>query len=240
MTIMMLELSSVNTYYGSIQALKDVSLTVDEGEIIALIGSNGAGKTTTLMSISGITPPQSGSILFNGKPINASTPESIVRLGIAHVPEGRRIFPFLTVMENLTMGAFLRNDKSEIKKDLDVVFDLFPILLIRKNQQGGTLSGGEQQMLAISRALMARPKLLLLDEPSLGLAPLVIKQIFEIIAQLNKSRGTTTLLVEQNANLALKSADRAYVMENGRIILSGEGKALLLNEDVKKAYLGLL
>jgi len=240
MTSMMLELSCVNTYYGSIQALKDVSLTVDEGEIIALIGSNGAGKTTTLMSISGITPPQSGSILFNGKPINASTPESIVRLGIAHVPEGRRIFPFLTVMENLTMGAFLRKDKSEIKKDLDVVFDLFPILLIRKNQQGGTLSGGEQQMLAISRALMARPKLLLLDEPSLGLAPLVIKQIFEIIAQLNKSRGTTTLLVEQNANLALKSADRAYVMENGRIILSGEGKELLLNEDVKKAYLGIL
>jgi branched-chain amino acid transport system ATP-binding protein len=169
-----------------------------------------------------------------------STPESIVRLGIAHVPEGRRIFPFLTVMENLTMGTFLRKDKSEIKKDLDVVLDLFPILWIRKNQQGGTLSGGEQQMLAISRAFMARPKLLLLDEPSLGLAPLIIKQIFEIISHLNRSQGTTILLVEQNANLALKTATRAYVMENGRIILSGEGKALLMNEDVKKAYLGLL
>jgi len=236
----MLELSRINTYYGRIQALNDVSLVVNEGEIIALIGSNGAGKTTTLMSISGITPPQSGSILFKGMPINASTPENIVRLGIAHVPEGRRIFRFLTVMENLTMGAILRKDKAEIKKDMDVVFDLFPILKIRKIQQGGTLSGGEQQMLAISRAFMARPKLLLLDEPSLGLAPLVIKQIFEIITQLNKSRGTTILLVEQNANLALKSADRAYVMENGRIILSGEGKELLLNEDVKKAYLGLL
>ncbi len=235
----MLELRGINTYYGKIHALRDVSLSVQEGEIIALIGSNGAGKTTTLMSVSGIIPPSSGEILFKGRAIHDSSPEAIVRLGIAHVPEGRRIFPFLTVMENLSLGAFLRKDRQNIKKDLDTVFDLFPILKNRKDQPGGNLSGGEQQMLAISRAFMARPGLLLLDEPSLGLAPLVIKQIFEIITELNTTKGTTLLLVEQNANLALKTAHRAYVIENGCITLTGKGRELLVHDDVRKAYLGL-
>lgn len=235
----MLELKHITTYYGNIQALKDVSLVINEGEIITLIGANGAGKTTTLMTISGLTPARSGQILFDNKPIERLSPEKIVHLGLSHVPEGRRIFPFLTVLENLDMGAFLRNDKQGIKKDLNYVFELFPILEKRKHQAGGTLSGGEQQMLAISRALMARPRLLLLDEPSLGLAPLIIKQIFEIIERLNREHNTTIFLVEQNANLALKIAHRAYVMENGNITLTGSGQTLLSDEAVKKAYLGI-
>ncbi len=235
----MLRLQNIQTYYGNIQALKDVTIDVAEGEIVTLIGANGAGKTTTLMSISGITPPRKGEIAFKGSRIEHLKPEEIVKLGICQVPEGRRIFPDMTVVENLEMGAFLRNDKAVIKADLDMVFDLFPILEQRRSQLGGTLSGGEQQMLAISRALMARPRLLLLDEPSLGLAPLIIQQIFEIIKKINKENGTTIFLVEQNANQALKLADRGYVMENGRITLVDKASALLENDEVRKAYLGL-
>jgi branched-chain amino acid transport system ATP-binding protein len=235
----MLSLVDIHTYYGNIQALKGVSLEVKEGEIITLIGANGAGKTTTLMSISGIVPPRTGDVHFMGTPITRVNPNKIVSMGISQVPEGRRIFPYLTVLENLDMGAFLRNDKDGVKSDLDYVFGLFPILAERRNQAGGTLSGGEQQMLAISRALMARPRLLLLDEPSLGLAPLIVKQIFEIIKKINKESNTTIFLVEQNANLALKVAHRGYVMENGRITLSDAADSLLVNEEVKKAYLGI-
>ncbi|MCM0756734.1 ABC transporter ATP-binding protein [Desulfovibrio aminophilus] len=234
----MLELRGVNTFYGQIQALRDVTLEIGEGEIITLIGANGAGKTTTLMSVSGVVPPKSGEILYRGKPIHTLSPDRIVALGLCQVPEGRLIFPELTVLENLDMGAFMRTDKDGVKRDLEYIFGLFPILAKRRRQAGGTLSGGEQQMLAISRALMARPRLLLLDEPSLGLAPLVIKQIFEIVRKINAD-GTTVFLVEQNANLALKIAHRGYVMENGRITLTDTGQALLANEDVKKAYLGL-
>jgi len=235
----MLEVKDIKTYYGNIQAIKGISLEISEGEIITLIGANGAGKTTTLMSISGIVPPKTGDILFLGESLKELSPNQIVALGISQVPEGRRIFPFLTVTENLDMGAFLRNDSSEIQKDLEYVFDLFPILAERRHQSGGTLSGGEQQMLAVARALMARPRLLLLDEPSLGLAPLIVKQIFKIIRKINKENNTTIFLVEQNANLALQVAHRGYVMENGRITLSDTSQNLLANEDVKKAYLGI-
>ena len=234
----MLKLENVQTFYGNIQALKDVSIEISEGEIITLIGANGAGKTTTLMAVCGIVPPRSGEIFFMGEPITNMEPDKIVSLGICQVPEGRRIFPYLSVTENLDMGAFLRNDRAEVKKDMEYVFDLFPILAERRHQAGGTLSGGEQQMLAMSRALMARPRLLLLDEPSLGLAPLIVKKIFEIIGKINAKNNTTIFLVEQNANLALKVAARGYVMENGRITLTDSSKNLLANEDVKKAYLG--
>ena len=235
----MLKVNNISSFYGNIQALKDVMIRISKGEIITLIGANGAGKTTTLMSISGIVPPRTGEILFMDKPIHNMTPNKIVSLGICQVPEGRRIFPYLTVKENLDMGAFLRTDKADIKKDVEYVLDLFPILAERRHQAGGTLSGGEQQMLAISRALMARPRLLLLDEPSLGLAPLVVKQIFKILKRINKDQDTTIFLVEQNANLALKVADRGYVMENGRITLSDSAENLRSNEDVRRAYLGL-
>lgn len=235
----MLELKNLQTFYGGIQALKDVSMKVSEGEIITLIGANGAGKTTTLMSICGIVPPRSGDILFMGKPIHDLSPNAIVSLGISQVPEGRRIFPYLTVMENLDMGAFLRADKEGIKQDMEYIFELFPILAERRHQAGGTLSGGEQQMLAISRALMARPMLLLMDEPSLGLAPLIVKQIFEIIRKVNTENNTTIFLVEQNANLALQVAHRGYVMETGRITLADSADKLLADEKVKKAYLGM-
>ena len=234
----MLELKSVRTYYGNIEALKEISLTVSEGEIITLIGANGAGKSTTLMSISGIVPPRFGEIRFLDKPIHHLNPDEIVALGISQVPEGRRIFPQLTVLENLDMGAFLRKDRADIKKDMDHIFALFPILAERQQQGGGTLSGGEQQMLAISRALMARPRLLLMDEPSLGLAPLIVRVIFDIIKKINEE-GTTIFLVEQNAHMALKVAHRGYVMENGRISLEGNAQNLLVNEEVKKAYLGI-
>lgn len=235
----MLKLKNLQTFYGNIQALKDVSIEISEGEIITLIGANGAGKTTTLMSVCGIVPPRSGDILFMGKPIHDLSPNQIVSLGISQVPEGRRIFPYLTVMENLDMGAFLRTDKDGIKQDMEYIFELFPILAERRHQAGGTLSGGEQQMLAISRALMARPMLLLMDEPSLGLAPLIVKQIFEIIRKVNTENNTTIFLVEQNANLALKVAHRGYVMETGRITLADSAENLLADEKVKKAYLGL-
>ncbi|GAB4263179.1 MAG: ABC transporter ATP-binding protein [Deferrisomatales bacterium] len=235
----MLRIKDIYTYYGNIQALKGVTIEVDEGEIITLIGANGAGKTTTLMSISGVVPPRAGEIWFQGQPIHEKSPDEIVSLGICQVPEGRRIFPHLTVLENLDMGAFLRNDKDGIKQDLQYIFELFPILAERRNQAGGTLSGGEQQMLAISRALMARPHLLLLDEPSLGLAPLIVQRIFDIIKKINEENRTTIFLVEQNANLALKVAHRGYVMENGRITLVDSAANLLANEEVKKAYLGM-
>ncbi len=235
----MLKLNNVQTFYGNIQALKKVSIEVSKGEIITLIGANGAGKSTTLMSISGLTPPRHGEILFEGQEIQRTAPDKIVNLGICQVPEGRRIFPYLTVSENLDMGAFLRTDKDEIKKDAEYIYELFPLLAERRNQPGGTLSGGEQQMLAISRALMARPRLLLLDEPSLGLAPIIIRQIFDIIKKINQENNTTIFLVEQNANLALKVAHRGYVMENGRITLTDSAANLLANDDVRKAYLGL-
>ncbi len=235
----MLELINVSTFYGNIQALHEINLKVDEGEIITLIGANGAGKSTTLMSISGIAPPRTGEIFFKGKPIHELSPNKIVALAICQVPEGRHIFPDLTVAENLDMGAFLRSDKKQIEEDLEYIYTLFPILQERRHQPGGNLSGGEQQMLALSRALMARPQLLLLDEPSMGLAPLVTKQIFDIIKKINKEQNTTIFLVEQNANLALKIADRGYVMETGRITLHDKASALLTNEDVQKAYLGI-
>ena len=234
----MLELKGVCTYYGNIQALWDVDLRIDEGEIVTLVGANGAGKSTTLMSICGVVPIRRGEILLDGKPLTRMKTDSIVRLGISQVPEGRLIFPELTVMENLELGAYLRKDKDSIRQDLDYMFTLFPILAKRREQPGGTLSGGEQQMLAISRALMARPRLLLLDEPSLGLAPIIINQIFELIRKVN-NEGMTVFLVEQNANQALKVADRGYVMETGRITMQDAGEKLLSNEKVRKAYLGM-
>lgn len=235
----MLEVRNIQTCYGNIQALKNVSLTINEGEIVTLIGANGAGKSTTLMSICGVTPPRQGEILFRGEPIHRLNAEKIVSLGICQVPEGRHIFPQMSVLENLEMGAFLRKDKGGIKSDIEHAFERFPILGKRRHQAGGTLSGGEQQMLAISRALLSRPSLLLLDEPSLGLAPLIIKQIFEIIRKINAESNTTVFLVEQNANQALKIAHRGYVMENGVITLEDRAENLLSNEDVKKAYLGM-
>ncbi len=235
----MLELKNVKTFYGNIQALKDVNIKISEGEIITLIGANGAGKSTTLMSICGIAPPRSGEIFFMGQPIQDLAPNEIVSLGICQVPEGRRIFPFLTVAENLDMGAFLRKDKENIKRDIDYIYELFPILAERRNQAGGTLSGGEQQMLAISRALMAKPRLLLLDEPSLGLAPIIVKRIFDIIQKINTESKTTIFLVEQNANLALKVAHRGYVMETGQVTFSDTAKNLMANDEVRRAYLGV-
>ncbi|MFP4113523.1 MAG: ABC transporter ATP-binding protein [Spirochaetota bacterium] len=235
----MLKLENLSTYYGNIQALKSISLEVQEGEIITLIGANGAGKSTTLMSISGIVPPKEGEIYFEGEPIRGEAPDNIVRRGIIQVPEGRHIFPGLSVQENLDMGALLRNDKAAIAEDIEYVFSLFPILRDRRSQAGGTLSGGEQQMLAISRALMARPRLLLLDEPSLGLAPLIVQQIFEIIRMINEKDKTTIFLVEQNANLALKVAHRGYVMETGSITMTDTATRLLANEEVRRAYLGV-
>lgn len=235
----MLKLIDVETHYGNIRALKGISLTIGEGEIVALIGANGAGKTTTLMSISGIVPISAGQIIFNGESIEKDDPDKIVAAGISQAPEGRRIFPGLSVLENLELGAFLRKDREQIKKDIKYVFKLFPILNKRRHQHGGTLSGGEQQMLAISRSLMARPKLLLLDEPSLGLSPIMTNQIFEIIKRINAEVKMTIFLVEQNAFMALKMAHRAYVMENGTITLEGKAADLLNNDEVKKAYLGI-
>ena len=235
----MLNINNIHTYYGNIQALKGVTIEVSEGEIITLIGANGAGKTTTLMSICGVVPIRDGEIFFEGDPIHIKPPEKIVALGISQVPEGRLIFPGLTVMENLDIGAFLRKDKTGIREDLEYVLDLFPILAERKHQAGGTLSGGEQQMLAISRSLMARPRLLLMDEPSLGLAPIIVERIFDIIKKINQEQRTTIFLVEQNANLALQIAHRGYVMENGLITLMDTAGKLAANEDVKKAYLGI-
>ncbi|MGR0482141.1 MAG: ABC transporter ATP-binding protein [Candidatus Electronema sp. V4] len=235
----MLELRGINTFHGKIHVLHDLSLRIDEGEIITLIGANGAGKSTTLMSVCGITPPRSGEIFFKGQPIQRLPPDKIVSLGISQVPEGRRIFSALSVAENLELGAYLRHDKAQIRQDMEHCYALFPILAQRRSQPGGNLSGGEQQMLAICRALMARPQLLLLDEPSMGLAPLITKQIFDIIRKINKEDGTAIFLVEQNASLALKTADRGYVLENGRIILHDTAANLLSNKAVQTAYLGI-
>jgi branched-chain amino acid transport system ATP-binding protein len=232
-----LRLEDVHTSYGHIQALKGISLEVKAREIICLIGANGAGKSTTLMTISGILRPHRGRVVFKGEEIQATPAAAIVARGISQVPEGRRIFPRLTVRENLEMGAFLRKDADGIRQDLERVFGLFPVLEERQRQLGGTLSGGEQQMLAIARALMARPTLLLLDEPSLGLAPLIVQQIFRIIREIN-AQGTTIFLVEQNAHMALSIARRGYVMETGQIVLVDEAQKLLANEMVRKAYLG--
>lgn len=233
----MLEIKNLNVHYGVIHALKGISLTVNEGEIVTLIGANGAGKTTTLRTISGLIKPSSGQVLLDGKDITNVPVSDKVELGISQVPEGRRIFPEMTVFENLELGAFLRKDKAEIKKDIEQVYELFPILKDRKKQTAGTLSGGEQQMLAMGRALMSRPRILLLDEPSMGLAPLLVREIFNIITDINKS-GTTILLVEQNASMALSIADRAYVLENGSIVMSGSGKELAKSSEIQKAYLG--
>ena len=232
---MMLEVTNLNVYYDNIRALKDVSFSVEEGEIMTLIGANGAGKTTTLLTLSGLKRAQSGTIRFLGKDITKTTPQSRVAMGISQSPEGRRVFPGLTVLENLEMGAYLRKD--DISGDMEKVFSYFPRLKERKKQSAGTLSGGEQQMLAMGRALMSRPKLMLLDEPSMGLSPLLVSEIFEIIRRLNEN-GTTILLVEQNAALALKLAHRAAVMETGRIVLAGTGEELSKSPEVQKAYLG--
>jgi branched-chain amino acid transport system ATP-binding protein len=232
-----LKVNEIDVYYGAIHALKKMSLEVEQGTIVTLIGANGAGKTTTLKTISGILRPKSGTITYKDKDITKVAPEKIVSLGISQVPEGRRIFPTMSVLENLEMGAYLRKDKKEIIKDMDNVFGRFPRLMERRKQLAGTLSGGEQQMLAIGRALMARPELMLMDEPSMGLAPLLVKEIFEIIKDIN-SRGTTILLVEQNANMALSVADKAYVIETGEIVLQGTAEQLMKSEEVKKAYLG--
>jgi len=234
----MLELEGVNTYYGSIHALKGVTLRVAQGEIVTLIGANGAGKTTTLMSISGVVPAKQGRIVFEGRDVSGLSTDRIVALGVTQVPEGRMIFPSLTVRENLLMGAYLRSDQAGIREDADKVYELFPVLRERMKQHGGTLSGGEQQMLAIGRALMARPRLLLLDEPSLGLAPIVVENIFSIIERINRE-GTTILLVEQNAQMALQVAHRAYVLETGTVTLEGAAKDLMENPRVRSAYLGL-
>jgi branched-chain amino acid transport system ATP-binding protein len=232
-----LQITDIHTYYGAIHALKGISLEVREGEIVTLLGANGAGKSTTLRSINGLNRPRQGSIRFDGKDITSVPAHEIVKRGIAQSPEGRRLFPRMTVTENLEMGAFQRSDRAAIREDMDHVFELFPRLQERKDQKAGTMSGGEQQMCAIGRALMARPKLLLLDEPSLGLAPIFVERIFEIIHTINQE-GTSILLVEQNALMALDAANRGYVLETGRIVLADDAKALKTNEQVRKTYLG--
>jgi len=234
---MMLELRNVHTYYGNIRAVRGISLEVNAGEMVCMIGANGAGKSTTLMTISGVYAPVQGSVHFEGEDITHTLPEQRVALGISQVPEGRLIFSNMTVLENLELGAYSRNDKQGIQSDLDKIFQFFPVLSARQKQRGGSLSGGEQQMLAIGRALMSNPRMLLLDEPSLGLAPLIVKQIFEIIQQINAD-GTTILLVEQNAHLALHLTDRGYVMETGEITIDGTSADLLADARVRQAYLG--
>lgn len=234
---MLLEVNNINVFYGAIHAIKDVSFGVNEGEIVTLIGANGAGKTTSLHTISGLLRSKTGTIVYNGENISRVPADKIVHMGIAHVPEGRRIFQQMTVMENLEMGAFIRKKGENIQPDLEEVFEFFPRLQERRKQVAGTLSGGEQQMLAMGRALMSKPKLLMLDEPSMGLAPILVDEIFTIIDKLHKA-GATILLVEQNAQMALSVADRAYVMETGKITLSGTGEELIRSDEVRKAYLG--
>ncbi|WP_431028475.1 ABC transporter ATP-binding protein [Lysinibacillus sp. LZ02] len=233
----MLKINNIDVFYGNIQALRDISIEVNEGEIVTLIGANGAGKSTLLKTISGLLKPKKGSIEYLDTAIDGKAAQSIVKAGISHVPEGRRVFANMTVEENLELGAYLRTDKDGIKKDMDHVYELFPRLHERRKQLSGTLSGGEQQMLAMGRALMSKPKLIILDEPSMGLAPLMVKNIFNIIEMVNKE-GVTVLLVEQNANMALSIANRAYVLETGRIVLAGTAKELQESEEVKAAYLG--
>ena len=234
---MILQVEDIHTFYGSIEALKGISIEVKEGEIVTLIGSNGAGKSTTLRSISGLNAPKTGKIIYDGKEIQGTPAHEVAALGIAQAPEGRRIFPRLTVGENLDMGAFLRSNRQEITRDRERVFELFPRLKERENQKGGTMSGGEQQMLAMGRAMMANPKMLLLDEPSLGLAPVVVDRIYETIRTINQ-QGVTILLVEQNANYALDVSARGYVLETGKVALTDQSSALRSNEEVQKAYLG--
>ena len=233
-----LNVNDLNVYYGGIHAIKNISFNIKKGEIVSLIGANGAGKTSTLHAISGLVPIKSGEISLNGENVTNIEAHKLVSLGMAHVPEGRRIFTELTVLENLEMGAYTRNDTEQIKEDINHMFTLFPRLAERKKQLAGTMSGGEQQMLAMARALMSSPSLLLLDEPSMGLAPLLVQEIFNIIERVNKEENVTVLLVEQNANMALSIADRGYVLETGKIILEGTGKELLSNPEIKKAYLG--
>lgn len=233
-----LNVNDLNVYYGGIHAIKNISFNIKKGEIVSLIGANGAGKTSTLHAISGLVPIKSGEISLNGENVTNIEAHKLVGLGMAHVPEGRRIFTELTVLENLEMGAYTRNDTEQIKEDINHMFTLFPRLAERKKQLAGTMSGGEQQMLAMARALMSSPSLLLLDEPSMGLAPLLVQEIFNIIERINKEENVTVLLVEQNANMALSIADRGYVLEIGKIILEGTGKELLSNPEIKKAYLG--
>ncbi|WP_425061464.1 ABC transporter ATP-binding protein [Sporomusa carbonis] len=233
----MLKVDNINVYYGAIHALKGISVEVNQGEIVTLIGANGAGKSTTLRTISGLLKPKTGKIIFEGQDIAGAAAQNIVKLGISQVPEGRRVFANMTVLENLELGAYLRSDAQEIKADMDNVFTRFPRLAERRSQLAGTLSGGEQQMLAMGRALMSRPRILLLDEPSMGLAPLLVKEIFSIIKDINAT-GTTILLVEQNAHMALSIAHKAYVLETGRITLSGDAKELAESEEIRKAYLG--
>ncbi len=233
----LLEIKNLEVFYGVIQALKGISFNVDEGEIITLIGANGAGKTTTMQSVIGLIPKKGGTVTYDGKDITHTPAHKLVGLGMAQVPEGRRVFQELTVYENLLMGAFLNKDKKAVKEDIEKIYNLFPRLCERKGQIAGTLSGGEQQMLAMGRALMSKPKLLMLDEPSMGLSPLLVDEVFELIKHINKD-GTTILLVEQNAGKSLAISDRAYVLENGKIVLTGTGKELMESDMVKKAYLG--
>jgi branched-chain amino acid transport system ATP-binding protein len=235
----LLAVSNVETYYGPIMALRGVSFTVPAGAIVTILGANGAGKTTILKTVSGVMDPQKGSVTLEGRPIHGFDPDRVARLGLAHVPEGREVFPFLSVRENLRMGAYARRDPAGVAQDLELVGEYFPVLHARAEQRAGSLSGGEQQMLAIARALMARPKVMLLDEPSLGLAPKLVKDIFDIIRRINRERGVTVLLVEQNANLALQTADYGYVLELGRIVMEDTCERLLQKDDIREFYLGL-
>jgi branched-chain amino acid transport system ATP-binding protein len=235
----LLDVSNIETSYGPIMAIRGVSFSVPRGAIVTILGANGAGKTTILKTVSGVMDPQKGTITFDGRPINGLDPDRVMRLGLSHVPEGREVFPFLTVRENLRMGAYTRQDAAGIAEDLDAVYEYFPVMRARAEQRAGALSGGEQQMLAISRALMARPKMMLLDEPSLGLSPKLVKEIFDIIVRINRERGVTVLLVEQNANMALHIADHGYVLEIGRIVMEDTCARLLEKEDIKEFYLGI-
>jgi branched-chain amino acid transport system ATP-binding protein len=235
----LLAVSNVETYYGPIMALRGVSFTVPAGAIVTILGANGAGKTTILKTVSGVMDPQKGSVTLEGRPIQGLDPDRVARLGLSHVPEGREVFPFLSVRENLRMGAYARRDADGVAKDLEMVTEYFPVLAARAEQRAGSLSGGEQQMLAIGRALMARPKVMLLDEPSLGLSPKLVKDIFDIIRRINRERGVTVLLVEQNANLALQTADHGYVLELGRIVMEDTCERLLQKDDIREFYLGL-
>ena len=234
-----LKVANVETYYGPIMAIRGVSFEVPEGGIVTILGSNGAGKTTVLKTISGVMDPQKGSVVFQGREIQRMDPDKVMRLGISHVPEGREVFPFLTVRENLRMGAFTRRDADGVAQDLETVFGYFPVLHERADQRAGSLSGGEQQMLAISRALMARPRVMLLDEPSLGLSPKLVKDIFDIVVRINRERGVTILLVEQNASMALRTADYGYVLEVGRIVMADTCARLVEKDDIKEFYLGI-
>jgi branched-chain amino acid transport system ATP-binding protein len=235
----LLTVSNVETYYGPIMALRGVSFRVTSGSIVTILGANGAGKTTILKTVSGVMDPQKGTITLEGRPIHGLDPDRVARLGLSHVPEGREVFPFLSVRENLRMGAYTRRDADEVARDLEMVVDYFPVLATRAEQRAGSLSGGEQQMLAIGRALMARPKVMLLDEPSLGLAPKLVKDIFDIIRRINRERGVTVLVVEQNANIALHTADYGYVLELGRIVMEDACERLLQKDDIREFYLGL-